>query len=436
MRLYIANGCTESILGQLKELKSDLLEKVNDCQGFDDEPESFDQTAFTSLAEQSQKCSTDCISIFNGLRDQLLRADLQKFKIYEKAKDDRAQLSSMRERAPSMRKPVPLPSGQSPHIPAAPIQISRAVLDVRDPPIEPVKPRSPWIIDSPSQFDIGAPIPPMSASLGSYRPQRYSRDISPSSIPPEQPVRFIPKEIINYRLSANDEFLERRRQSRINFQNELRKSVASIEEDRVSQVFDNPSPILEHSATTSSPIDGRGSRLSGSGYDSLMTRQRSQGQASQGARSSITSSILQDRPRPDRQDSHDSIFGLRAAPLSPPLSEHRTSGTGNWGTLETILQVPGFGTGVEDGLMVAGGVDYESGLILANEHQIVSQPTPTASMKSIDHPMTQNSSFYKLGGFCEGAKALIRGDTGFRVVKRPSVSSELIAKSSAISHRD
>ena len=334
----------------------------------------------------------------------------------------------MRQAAPNMRKPVPSPSSPSSPVPTAPLEINKPVLAVQAPPIEPVKPRSPWAIDSPSQFDLGAPITPMSASLGSYPPRQLIADLSPSSAASNQSVRFIPKEIVNYRLSANEEFLERRRQSRLIFQNELRRSIVSIEEDRVSQVFDNPSPILDYSAMTSSPIDGRGSRLSGSGYDTLMTRQRSQGQASQGTRSSRTSSILHERPRPerqDRQDSQDSIFGLRAAPLSPPLSEHRTSGNETWGILATTLQVPGFGSGVEDGLMPVGGVDHENGLILANENQIVSQPTPTASMKSIDYPMTQNSSFYKFGGFCDGSKAMIRGETGLKVVKRPSVSIKL-----------
>lgn len=177
-----------------------------------------------------------------------------------------------------------------------------------------------------------------------------------------------------------------------------------------------------------SPIDGRTS-----GYDTLMTRERSQGQTSQTTRSSRTSSILQDirlqdRPNAERKDSHasqasqESIFGLRnAAPLSPPLSEHRSSGNDNWGTLATTLQVPGFGDGVEQGIEVVNNIDRDNGLILANEDQIAVQPTPTASMKSMDCPMRPDGSFYKFGGFCEGAKHLIKGETGFRIMKRPSV---------------
>jgi hypothetical protein len=113
--------------------------------------------------------------------------------------------------------------------------------------------------------------------------------------------------------------------------------------------------------------------------------------------------------------------------MSPSVSGHRSSGNGNWGTLATTLQVPGFGDGVEPGLEVVDTVDRDNGLMLANEGQIPPiqptpiQPMPTASMKSIDYPMRPDSSFYKVGGFCDGAKLMVRGETGFRVMKRPSV---------------
>ena len=123
------------------------------------------------------------------------------------------------------------------------------------------------------------------------------------------------------------------------------------------------------------------------------------------------------------QASQESIFGLRnAAPLSPPLSEHRTlSGNGKRDHQATSSRVPGYGEGVEQGLEVVDHIDRGSGLILANEEQLAVQPTPSASVKSIDNPMRHDSSFYKFAGFCDGAKALIRGETGFRVMKRPSV---------------
>jgi hypothetical protein len=54
------------------------------------------------------------------------------------------------------------------------------------------------------------------------------------------------------------------------------------------------------------------------------------------------------------------------------------------------------------------------------------QVTPTTSLRSLDYPMRHDSSFYKFGGFCEGAKVLVRGEQGFKIVKRPSVRIYLI----------
>lgn len=551
----IANLLAEPVQSKLKEFRIDLIDQINECDFDEDEPKSFNPTAFANVQTQAQKSCTQCIAIFNDLRDRLLLTNLQNFQLEEKPKDDRADLSSMRGTSAS-RKPI---SGQPPPVSTSPPH-DRPVLTLETPPSEPLKPRSPWSIDGPSQFDMGPvttsgailhsiPVPqapyrghsvlvvsPPASDYGSdishlkrhneppypTPPQSQGRplsDVSPLTATSEQAPPLIRKEIVYSRLNQNEEFLERRRQSRLLFQTEMRKSISSIssiEENRTSQNFsdgsmfnsprlghstmlsssgasgerspitlkqsgsrngrpnsasdksgpwreklispneksssynernrisegfsDGISPILEYSI---SPIDGRTSRSSANGYDTLMTRQRSQGQASQTTRSSRTSSILQevrqqDRPKLDRKDSHasqasqESIFGLRnAEPLSPPLSEHRTSGSGNWGTLATTLQVPGFGEGVESGLEVVDTVDRDNGLILATEGEVPVQQTPTTSMKSVDYPMRHDSSFYKFGGFCDGAKNMIRGETAFRVMKRPSVRTSHSSKNTA-----
>lgn len=297
---------------------------------------------------------------------------------------------------------------------------------------EPPKARNPWAIESPSQFHLGAP---MASSQSSHQRRHSSRDLSPKALPPVDTPKLISREIVRFRVDANEDFLEKRRQSRLFFQNEIRKSVSSIEEDKPSETFtDGPlivSPILGSSGMATSPVDGRGSRGSLNNYGALMTRQRSQGQASQGTRSSRTSSILQDR-QPERQlaqrqDSQDSIFGLRAAPLSPPLSEHRISGgTDTWGTLATTLQTPDFGKGVEPGLEVVSNVDYGNEKIAVGPDEF-HQPTPTASLKTVEYPIRHDTSFYRFGGFCEGSRAIMRGENGMKLVKRPSVSILLIA---------
>jgi len=424
LNLQVITPVTGLIQTRLKDLKNDIRDKIDECEDFEDNPDSFDAAAFNSIQQLAEKCSTECIAIFQDLRSQLTQTTIQNFSQEAKPRDDRTLLNSMRQRPPSQRKAVPRPSRPSLPTPTLPLQIEDPSSSTNAPPIEPAKPKSPWNIDSPSQFDLG---PTLSGSFGTSTRRPASREISPSALPEGQP-RLIPKEIVHFRLSANDEFLERRRQSRIMFQKEIRKSISSIEEHRVSEVFPE-SPLITSplSGTAVSPIDGRGSRVSLSGYDTLMTRQRSLGQNSQDNRSSRTSSLLQDRPVvSQRQDSQDSIFGLRsAAPLSPPLSDHRHSGGDeNLGDLATTLKVPGFGEGVEDGLHLVTNIDYDNEKIFVRQDgPSFSQPTPTTSMKSIDYPIRHDTSFYKFGGFCEGAKALLRGETGFKVVKRPSVCS-------------
>jgi hypothetical protein len=87
----------------------------------------------------------------------------------------------------------------------------------------------------------------------------------------------------------------------------------------------------------------------------------------------------------------------------------------------------GLETRFETGLETKFDVDNEKMVAAGNEKMLVSedrsffQSTPAASMRSIDHHMRHDSSFYKMGGFCEGARLIMRGDTGFKVVKRPSV---------------
>jgi hypothetical protein len=437
-----ANAYPELIHDKLKEIKNDVRDKIGEI-----DEDSFDPAACTTAEQQAQICCSDCLAIFDGLKYKIMQAGPPN--LMSGSQDDRAQLSSMRQQSPPVRKP--LPARATPSVAWAALNTSTAPASLEVLPPVPPKPKSPWTIDSPSQFEMG----PISASLGTSPPLRRqpSREVSPGA------VTLIPKEIVHHRLSANEEFLERRRQSRMLFQNELRTSIVSIgsiEENRASSTFvpspmDNrtsqtfgkspiTSPILGSSGM--SPIDGRGSRASLNGYDTLMTRQRSQGGTSQGTRSSRTSSILPDRQQAQRQGSQDSIFGLRAAQASPSLSGRRVSGgSDHWGApLATTLQLPGFGAGVESGIEVVpgtSGIDYDNEKIVVgssegSEGPVYTLPTPTTSVKSMDYPVRHDSSFYKFGGFCEGAKALMRGETGFKIVKRPSVRIYLIACCSVI----
>lgn len=472
-----ADRLAETIQARLKDLKNDVRDSIDECQDFEDDPESFDQTTFMAIEEQADKCSADCVSIFRDLRDQLTQGrvptymlgkepkddtaqststrvdtkhsqskpvtDLQTFMLGNQPKDDRIQLSSMRH--PSVTNSMP-PPYISPETPTEPLRINTP--SVPAPQFEPVRPKGPWGIGDPLNYDMS---PTLGGSLGASASLLRRKPVGEGS-PAEQSdgPPLIPKEIVHSRINANEEFLERRRRSRMMFNNELRYSaVSSIDENRASETFsDGPlSPVSPSPATSTSPVDGRGFRASLNTYD--MTRQRSQGHASQGTRSSRTSSVLPDRQPVQRRDSEDSIFGLRgAAPASPSISETQTVGTsGNielWSPITTTaspaiidnpytwdpvpvptkLQMPSpsFGNEIPAGLEPVN-VAYDDGMIVVNAPEQNAQRGPTFTVRKMDYPIRADSSFTKFGGFCDGAKALTRGETGFKIAKRPSVCS-------------
>ncbi|CZT01997.1 uncharacterized protein RCO7_05480 [Rhynchosporium graminicola] len=409
----------KAIQNQLKNLKNEIRDKIDEIE---EELNSFDTATCLDAAEEAKNCSATCINIMNGLRDRLLAAQVL---VAEEPKDDRKQLASMRlERSPTLRKPLPTAARCG-----SPVESLRLVSPIVETSQEPMMPRNSWAIDTQSQFYLGPPI----RSPGNPSQRRQSsRDISPSSLP-NVAHDLISRDVVRSRMDENEEFLERRRQSKLLFWNELRKSVSSIEEYKERKSFvDGPlivSPVLKLSDGVISPSGG--SRPN-SGYSAIVTRQRSQ--ASQGSRHSSVPEHPEHHSQ--RHDSQDSIFGLRNAPLSPPLSGHRTSGQADttWtglegGSLATTLQLPDFGKGVEPGLEVANGIDYDNEKILVGPDEY-KQPTPTASLKSLDHPIRHDTSFYKFGGFCDGANAILRGEAGLKVVKRPSgiYNSSLSAK--------
>ncbi|KAE9370685.1 hypothetical protein N431DRAFT_343674 [Stipitochalara longipes BDJ] len=478
----------KTIQARLKDLKNDVRDSIDECQDFEDDPESFDRKTFMNIQQQADKCSADCISIFQDLRDQLTQGRVPTYMLGKEPsdnatrhistrleiehsqskamtksqgstlevqpKDDRAHLSSTRQS--SINNSIS-PPYMSPITPTEPLQITAP--SIYAPQFEPVKPKGPWSIENPLNYDMS---PTLGGSLGasaSLLRRKPVGDVSPTA-PPDEP-QLIPKEVIHSRISANEEFLERRRQSRIMF-NELRYSaVSSIDENRASETFtDGPMSPLSPSPGTSA----------GLGYS--MSRQRSQGHASQGTRSSRTSSIVPDRHSVQRHDSEDSIFGnRRAAPASPSITENHAAGTsGNielWSPITTTaspamidnpytwepptvppavppklqIPMPSYGNEVPAGLIPVN-VTYDDGMIVVNAPEETVQPGPTFTVREMDYPIRPDSSFSKFGGFCDGAKSLTRGETGFKIVKRPAghysatVSARCIACSYEVGWND
>ncbi|RFU34857.1 hypothetical protein B7463_g1487, partial [Scytalidium lignicola] len=409
----------KAIQSELKEFKNELNEQIVECSvsSFDD-LESL-SAGFTNLEEQVWQSCTECIAIFERLQSRLAPRAIPKLNA-----NDQAQLSNKTTQNTEQQQQQQQPSSsggpsqsqdasRSTRKPSPPLQIPEPQMTAPPP-----KPKGPWTITNSPFSNISTSGSP---SLSPSQPNSYN-DISPLGDGPTP--RLIPKELVDHQISANNNWLERRRQSRLVWQNELRKSGSSFDDNRVSvAISDNSavqSPIIGPSMV-SSPVDYRAPR--NSGHDLLVTRQPSQ--TSQGTRSSNASSYAPER---SRHDSQESIFGNRvAAPLSPPLSAKHDSGASRphsradhaGPSRRPAQNDTNYGLGIEAGLEVVH--DYSQGLIAIEGQNPIQQPrTPTASVRTIDHPITPSSSFYKFEGFCEGARAMMRGEVGFRQVRKPA----------------
>ncbi|KAH8802728.1 hypothetical protein F5884DRAFT_480362 [Xylogone sp. PMI_703] len=423
----------KAILSELKEVKNKLNKEILKCSLLSFDDLDLLSANFSELEEQVWQSCTDCIAIFERVQSRLGSRATSKVKT-----DDQAQASNdtpqnteqqistappalaipatevVIEVSPTEAEPSqPQNASHSPPRLTPPLKIPEP-----EPMVEPVKPNGPWTTNDNFQF------PTVSAS-GSPSPSPSQ----PNSYNGVSPIRdgpaLIAKEIVAGQINANIDWLERRRQSRMDWHNEMRKSISSFDDNRASVTISElsgASPII--APITSSPIEYRGPRINAN--DLLVTRQPSQ--TSQRTRSSNASSYVPER---GRQDSQESIFGNRVlAPLSPPLSAKHDSGASRPHSRadqvdpsrEPVRNAPNYGLGIETGLEVVH--DYSQDPIAVegqNTVQPIFQPrTPTASVRTIDHPIAPNSSFYKFEGFCEGAKAMMRGEIGFRQVRRPA----------------
>jgi hypothetical protein len=130
-----------------------------------------------------------------------------------------------------------------------------------------------------------------------------------------------------------------------------------------------------------------------------------------------------------RLATQDSIFRLEALErrvVDPTFDNPRSLGPS-----PALLKRPSFAMGIE---IVEEHVEKN----YSNDSQGHSTPTKGKEVLRDDIPrpdvasnrrlMRHDSSFYKFGGFCDCAKALVKGETGFKIVKRPSVSDNLVVQ--------
>lgn len=234
------------------------------------------------------------------------------------------------------------------------------------------------------------------------------------------PTKLIPKAHVDIVVKANDDFLERRRLSRLAFYQNTRLSVVSIDENSESH-FDVASPMSPISPVESRPRDLRS--RSSSDYTALVNDKRSSGHTSDRKRTSVASSVH------TTGTSSGEARASGSRPLSDDLFGTASPGSDSGSTkdLAATLKLPDYGKGVESGLEPVERpltVDRNNEKIAISNNQPQFR-TPTSSVKSIDSPMRHDSSFYKLGGFCDGAKASLRGELGYKIANRPTVCSKI-----------
>jgi hypothetical protein len=90
--------------------------------------------------------------------------------------------------------------------------------------------------------------------------------------------------------------------------------------------------------------------------------------------------------------------------------------------LSSTLKLLGFSINVINGIEAIKreltGIDVPDGLMLINEPN---ELIPLTSTFSAHHIISHDSSFYRYGGFYEGAKLALKEQKFYKVVKRPEV---------------
>lgn len=256
--------------------------------------------------------------------------------------------------------------------------------------------------------------------------------------------QLIKKEEVSKQISAIDEFLAKRMRSRESFRDELNR--LSMISTTISPISPHPSftvsPVLQSTPSlTDSPIVN--SRPTSTLLSTIMETINAEGppvppkddpwKSTSPIEEEDSGKMLINEDEP-RKDSETLVHGMPTIlPDTPPDSLGRQSATDDWGALGLPLagarKVPGFGDGVVDGLEVVGqNLVSDPGLIPADENQNdLRDLTPATSVQSVDYAMRHDSSFFRYGGFCDGAKMSWRGAGGtMKEITKPGVWHSLI----------
>jgi hypothetical protein len=443
---------------RLHALTINLLEQLNNLDEYIYDPGSFDVGSFPYIQRESERCSDETIIALGNLHQVLLKAGLQQFQMVQ---DDRSLLPSARQGLLARNRGM---SDVSPMTERSPLGLGIQLAGERS--------QSTSVV--PTLASVGASIeasnempksetrekPVLQTQVQTDRPVENDQHgalpeplklVERKDKPPmEEERQLIKKEEVIEQISAVDQFLARRMISRESFRDEL---------NRLSQISLTISPISPHPSIrasggfqptpilTDSPV--MNSRPNSYLMTTIMETLDGQGPPVPPKDNPWTNSspieeedhgkMLADEPDEARKDSETLGFVKPVIlsdtfPNTPPDSTGRQSGADEWGTMGTAVErkYPGLGNGIGEGLEVVGqGLVSDPGLIPVNESHSHNDLTPATSVQSVEYAMRHDSSFFKYGGFCDGAKMALRGVGGtMKDITKPAVRTSPVPKRS------
>jgi hypothetical protein len=435
-------------------VKLSLLELTETLRDYGDDPGAFDETIFLRLQQDSEVARNKALMVLERLTNNLPHLP------------------------PSSEEPI---RAQRPTIVTIPIQQRSNPRTPRDNDTFAIVSLAPLSLPTTpiSNADrVGEYAFPPALASPITRGNRLNIPSLPttglSSYPTDADLPLIDKEDVHHRLSSNEEWLERRSLLRVQFQlshpevrssnsssiTSARGSVTSMTQGSSTIAIANrlasqdtpqyrtgltPSPVLSSSSVYSTSPESTHDPRSVAGFvpqglqfpaqtsSNIPFVRSSTGSSSSDAyktvalddQKSLSSHMrVQVPPSPSRrrpmvlsQHSEEMIFG---PPDTPPLSGGRISQPDGLSSIPTLTEID---RGVEDGLEVAplmiNRKHYSDGLMLADEN--ITQSTPPISIKSIDYPIKGDSSFFQMGGWCEGARLQQNDSPGaFKIVSTPT----------------
>lgn len=497
-----------------------LLEHFEKLDEYFDDPMAFDVGSFPYLQRQSESCCDQTVKALGALHQNLLSS--------VPPNDDRAQLSSRRRVSDgrssfsSVSPVVGTPAGgvkETPHNPPAsspnvPTGTSYGSFtgQAQNSRLNQALPGA-W----PGEQDInGVDKGTVSPAIDERQGDSTWQDpfiasltqgvkLTPANLnkkqeEPEPEPNLIKQDEILSQVARNDEVLEKRRRSRMMFQEEMKRLSSAMSSPSLqpsvatSPVLMSPINFADSPGTTSrpnssvlmarsqsreSPLATPGERMSyGSGYWPLDRKNSAKDSFTGSTRSRGDSEPFMFGPPSPQQPKDDRVEGLSrnvhsffsmkdpistnqaesSKPITQPpdlkpnsmpspndrsgslkysggsetgllleTAEDESDVIGSLGRHKSLglgrsLKLPGYGEGVEEGLEPVPRIERDDqGIMLADEDNKVS--TPAVSIQSFDYQIKHDSSFYRYGGFCDGAKMVLRGVNGaMKQVKKPGVS--------------